>query len=81
MSWDIVLFNSSQRIETVADLDERQLAPTDFSNTLEKSFSNIKRDDNHREIIGPDFTIDFFPDDEPSSNFLLHLYGKTDFMH
>ena len=77
MSWDIVLFNSRQKIESVAQLDENQLEPTDFSGILESSFDRIKKDDNHREIVGADFTIDFFADNEHSSNFMLSLYGEN----
>ena len=77
MSWDIVLFNSRQKIESVAELDEKQLEPIDFKGILENSFDRIKKDDNHREIIGTDFTIDFFADNEHSSNFMLSLYGEN----
>ena len=77
MSWDIVLFNSKQKIQSVAELDETQLEPTDFSGVLENSFDRIKKDKNHREIIGTDFTIDFFADNEHSSNFMLSLYGEN----
>lgn len=41
MSWDIVLFNSKQKIESVAELDETQLEPTDFIGILEDSFDII----------------------------------------
>jgi hypothetical protein len=77
MSWDIVLFNSKQKINTVTELDENQLEPTNFSEILESSFDQIKKDENHREIIGTDFTIDFFTDKEHSSNFMLKLYGEN----
>ena len=43
MSWDIVLFNSKQKIESVAELDENQLKPIDFSGILENSFDEIKK--------------------------------------
>lgn len=77
MSWDIVLFNSKQKIESVAELDENQLEPTDFSGILENSFDRIKKDDNHREIIGTDFTIDFYVHNEIVSNTMLSLYGEN----
>ncbi|WP_347175515.1 hypothetical protein [Polaribacter uvawellassae] len=77
MSWDIVLFNSKQRINSVAELDETQLEPTNFSGILETSFSRINKDKNHREIVGTDFTIDFFADSEHSSNFMISLYGEN----
>ena len=77
MSWDIVLFNSKQQIESIAELDENQLETTDFSGVLESSFERIKSDVNHREIIGTDFTIDFFFDKEHTSNFMLSLSGEN----
>ncbi|WP_396636734.1 hypothetical protein [Maribacter sp. R77961] len=77
MSWDIVLFNSRQKINTVADLDENQLEPTDFKGILESSFDQIKKDVNHREIFGTDFRIDFFADNEHSSNFMLSINGEN----
>lgn len=77
MSWDIVLFNSRQKFESVAELDENQLVPTDFSGIIEKSFDQLKKDGKHREIIGTDFTIDFFADNEHSSNFMLSIYGEN----
>lgn len=77
MSWDIVLFSSKQKIQSVAELDETQLEPTDFSGILENSFDRIKKDKNHREIIGTDFTIEFFTDNQHSSNFMLSLYGEN----
>jgi hypothetical protein len=77
MSWDIVLFKSKQKITSVAELDENQLESTDFNRILENSFGQIKKEDNHREIIGTDFTIVFFTDQEYSSNFMLQLYGEN----
>jgi hypothetical protein len=77
MSWDIVLFNSKQKIKSVAELDETQLEPTDFSGILENSFDRIKKDENHREIIGTNFTIDFIVHNELVSNTMLSLYGEN----
>ena len=77
MSWDIVLFNSKQKIQSVAELDETQLEPTDFSGILESSFERINKKETHREIVGTNFTIDFFADNEHSSNFMLSLYGEN----
>ncbi|MBD0825472.1 hypothetical protein [Aestuariibaculum marinum] len=77
MSWDIVLFNSKQKINSVTELDENQLEPTDFNGILETSFDRINKNENHREIVGTEFTIDFFSDSEYSSNFMLSLYGEN----
>ena len=77
MSWDIVLFNSGQNIESIEDLEETLLEPTDFCSVLENQFEEIIKDDNHREIKGNGFTIDYFLDDEKVSNKMLSLYGEN----
>ena len=77
MSWDIVLFNSRQNIQSVEEVDETQLEPTDFCLILEDHFPIIKKDENHREITGQDFAIDYFIDNEPVSNKMLSLYGEN----
>ncbi|UZD23208.1 hypothetical protein PBT90_07370 [Algoriphagus halophytocola] len=77
MSWDIVLFNSKQTIKSIEELDEDKLEPIDFTGILENSFNEVNEDDNHREIKGKDFSIDFFTDDEMVSNKMLSLYGEN----
>jgi len=77
MSRDIVLFNSRQKIQSVEEVDETQLEPTDFCSVFESYFDNIERDGNHREIKGKDFAIDYFKDNEPVSNKMLCLYGES----
>ncbi|WP_405207109.1 hypothetical protein [Aquimarina sp. LLG6339-5] len=77
MSWDIVLFNSKQKIESVAELDESQLELTDFTGILESSFELINKKEHHREIVVTNFTIDFFAGGKASSNFMLSLYGEN----
>jgi hypothetical protein len=77
MSWDIVLFNSSQKINSPEEVDERLLIPVLFSDIFEAHFLNIIKNDNHREIKGQDYSITYFADDEPGSNILLFLYGEN----
>ncbi|SDE42769.1 hypothetical protein SAMN05216464_10699 [Mucilaginibacter pineti] len=77
MSWDIVLFNSNQRINSPEDVDEDLLIPVLFSEIFETHFKNIIKKDNHREIKGEDYSIMYFADDEPASNTLLFLYGEN----
>lgn len=77
MNWDIVLFNSKQKINSVAKLDKTQLESTDFSEILESSLNRINEKDNHREIDGTDFTVDFFADSVKSSNFMPSLCGEN----
>jgi hypothetical protein len=77
MSWDIILFNSRQKIESVEDLYESKFQPTDFCTAFEDHFANINKDDNHREIRGIDFANDYFVDDEEVSNKMVSVYGEN----
>jgi prophage antirepressor-like protein len=77
MSWDVVLFNSRQNIKSIEDVEETMLEQTDFCSVLEKHFEEIIKDDNHREIKGNDFAIEYFTDDEKVSNKMLSLYGEN----
>ena len=77
MSWDIILFNSSQKIVSLENLDDDLLKPVDFDKILKSSFDKVKKTENHIEIIGKDFTIDFFEDAEVESNKTLNLYGEN----
>lgn len=77
MSWDVVLFNSKQKISSIEELDDTQLEPTDFCSALENHFIHVIKIDNHREIKGKDFTIDYFEDDEKVSNKMFSLYGEN----
>lgn len=77
MSWDIVIFNSSDKIEDIEQFEAYKLKPVDFDNIFEKYFATIKKDGDHREIIGKDFSIDYYIDDEPVTNKMLSLYGEN----
>ena len=77
MSWDIVLFNSKQKIESVEELNEEQLEPTDFSSLLEKQFDGVEKDGKHRRLIGKGFTIEYFTEEKPASNMMLSIYGEN----
>ncbi len=77
MSWDVVLFNSSQKINSIEEMDESQLEPIDFCSLLEKHFEQIIKKENHIEIKGRDYAIDYFVDDENVSNKMLSLYGEN----
>ena len=77
MSWDIILFNTKQKIVTIEGVNESQLEPIDFTRFLENSFNEIVKDDNHREIKGKDFSIDFFTDNELVSNKMISINGEN----
>lgn len=76
MSWDVVIFNSRIKIQSIEEVDEEQLEPADFCYALESHFGQIKSDGNHREIRGENFVIDYFIDEEPVGNKILSLYGE-----
>lgn len=76
MSWDIVLFNSRQKIESPEEVDETQLELTDFCSVFENHFGEIIKDDRHRKIKGKDFAIDYFIDGEPVSNKMVSVHGE-----
>jgi hypothetical protein len=77
MSWDIVLFSSEQNLVSLENLNEDLLKQIDFDKVLKSKFKNIKKTENHNEIIGMDFSIDFFDDEELVSNKILSLNGEN----
>ncbi|WP_431293966.1 hypothetical protein [Pedobacter sp. P26] len=77
MSWNIVIFNSRQKIYAVEEVDEELLVPIDFNIILEKHFINIIAKENHRKIKGEGYDIDYFVDTEPVSNKVFSLYGEV----
>ena len=77
MSWDIVLFSSEQNLVSLENLKEDLLKPIDFDKVLKSKFVNIKKSENHNEIIGKDFSVEFFDDEELVSNKMLSVYGEN----
>ena len=77
MSWDIVLFKSKQKIMDLENLNDEQLSTTNFDEILKSSFTNIQKIENHIEISGSDFSIDFFEDTKNTSNKTISLYGEN----
>jgi len=77
MSWDVFLFNSTEKIDSIEELNEEALIPTKFSLELEKYFTEIKINENHRRVSGQDFTLEFFADDEPGNTVMINLYGEN----
>lgn len=72
MSWDIVLFNSVQKINAIDEVDEEKLIPVAFDKIISEYFG-VKESS---EIKGDGFSIDFYMDDEPVSNKMISLYGE-----
>jgi Ca2+-binding EF-hand superfamily protein len=77
MSWDIVLFSSEQNLVSLENLNEDLLKPINFDKILNSKFENIQKTENHNEIIGKGFSIEFFDDEDLVSNKMLSLYGEN----
>lgn len=77
MSWEIVLFNSKQKIDSIENIDEVLLIPIDFYSKIEQNLENFIQTENHIEIIGKDYSIEYFKDDDLTSNLMLTLYGEN----
>lgn len=77
MSWDVVIFSSKQKINSVEEIDEELFLPIDFNSVLETHFSNIIVNENYREIRGENYSINYFADNELTSNILFNLYGEA----
>ena len=68
---------SLENLVSLENLNEDLLKPIDFDEILKSSFMNIKKKENHNEIIGKDFSIEFFDDEELVSNKMLILHGEN----
>ena len=76
MSWDIVVFSSGQKVESIEEIDEALFLPVNFNQVFKKHFANVLINDKHGEIKGENYAIDFFAVDEAASNIMLSLYGE-----
>jgi len=81
MSWDIVLFNSVEIIISIEDLDEEKLLPIDFDKILLENYSTENTEDQKNENTNINLSsvnddINFYFDDEPSSNKIISLYSE-----
>lgn len=72
MSWDIILFNSSQKINSIEEIDEQAFIQTDFDSIISEYFGS-KEGEKIKEI---DSSIDFYTDDAPVSNKMISLYSE-----
>jgi hypothetical protein len=73
MSWEIVLFNSKQKIDSIENLEEDLLIPIDFYSIIQRNFENFLETENHIEIIGKDYSIEYFKDEDATSNLMLTM--------
>lgn len=77
MSWDIVLFSSTQKIESIDEVDESMFIETDFCEILDAHFGPAKEEDDSVAVNDKDYSIDYYTDDELVSNKMISLYGEN----
>ena len=74
MSWDIFLFSTKQKVNSIEELYESQFTSINFCDVFEKHFQKINK--NHREIIGNEFTIEYFDYEELVNNKMVSIYSE-----
>jgi len=77
MSWDIVLFNTTNKIDDITEFTDEHLEPINFDVVFESFFKNIKKDEDAWEIVGEDFTIIHYPDNALATHCMVNLYGEN----
>lgn len=73
MSWDIVIFSSAQKIDSIDEIDAAKFIPINFDKIISDHFSI----EQSGEIKGNGFSIDFYTDEGPVSNKMISLYGEN----
>jgi len=83
MSWDIVLFNLSKKVQSVEEIDDDILigigAGEYFKHLISDYFPNaVWKDNGWCSIENTDYSIEFSlgGSDDTFSNKLIHLYGE-----
>jgi hypothetical protein len=79
MSWDVVLFNSTEEIVDLETLNKQALKPADFCKKLKAHFRTIEEEDEFRVIELNDGNIEYEYNPLPSNNLLLSLDGEPAF--
>lgn len=77
MSWDIVLFNTTNKIDDITEFNDEHLEPINFDGVFESFFKNIKKDEDAWEIVGEHFTIVHYPDNALATHCMVNLYGEN----
>jgi prophage antirepressor-like protein len=77
MSWDVVLFSSTQKIDSIEEVDESMFIETDFCEVLDTYFAAVKEENDSVAVNDKDYSIDYYADDEPVSNKMVSLYGEN----
>ena len=76
MRWDIVIFNSKQRINSIEEIREEFFVDIDFDTILERHFPNMIVNEGHRQINGENYSIEYFSPNGIANNLMLSLHGE-----
>ena len=76
MSWDVVLFSSSEKIKSIETLNPKALKPDDFCKKLKVYFPAIEEEDQFRLISIGESTIEYTFSAAPVNNMMFNLYGE-----
>lgn len=77
MSWDVVLFSSTQKIDSIEEVDESMFIETDFCEVLDTYFVAAKEEDDSVAVNDKHYSIDYYADDESVSNKMISLYDEN----
>jgi len=77
MSWDIMIFSLKQKVATPEEISDDLFVPVDFDAVLVKHIKHITAEDDHREIKGDNYSINYFVDSEPKGYLMINLYGEN----
>ena len=75
MSWDVVIFNSPEKINDLNSLDVEKLASVNFGQVFEQHFK-VRKEEDTWDISGEGFTIVYY-DCGTSTNCMVNLYGEN----
>lgn len=77
MSWDIFIFNSTQDIKNVEDINVESFVPINFEQILLLHFADIIVDDNHRRVVAENYSIEYFISENLEGSLMVSLYGEN----
>lgn len=77
MSWDIILFNSKQKFETVEEIEDELLSETNFDKVLLEKLSPTKIEDENVDVENKNYALNFFLDNELVTNKMVTLYNEN----
>lgn len=71
-----MIFNSTEKIESLEEVNEDTLKEFDFCSVFKNYFKDVKEENNLIEIKGKDFSISCFTDEKPVDHKLISIIGE-----